>query len=281
MDKELEDVRAFHNKFGILDSGRVPTMLSRRKLQERIECMQEELDELKKAVSEQNFPEQADALIDLVYFAKGTAVMMGLPWDDLWNDVQRANMSKVRGVGKRGHAVDMIKPHGWKKPDGESILNGAGFDVNTFSQNGQVNDYLCLDDDAAHRLFHDCIKWIKEAGHKVGDFMVAPCQLFNNEGKAIDPSPDAPAQSVLAISIRIGMANPEEEFKKWLRSFTDTKTFHMYQVIMPQLIQHEIGDEVDMMDPNTFTLKRGIWTQEMYDRHNCAMIRIGALWDNE
>ena len=37
-----------------------------------------------------------DALIDLTYVAMGTAYMMGLPWQDLWDEVQRANMSKVR-----------------------------------------------------------------------------------------------------------------------------------------------------------------------------------------
>ena len=152
-DKELEDVRQFHNKFGILNSERTPTMLRKRKLQERIECLQEELDEFKKACKEQDLEEQADALIDLVYFAKGTAVMMGLPWEDLWNDVQRANMSKERGVGKRGHAVDMIKPEGWKKPDGMSILKSAGFDKEQFMTDGKVDELKCLDDAHERRIF--------------------------------------------------------------------------------------------------------------------------------
>lgn len=145
-DKEVEDVRAFQKKFDILNNDK-PTMLTKRKLQERIECMQEELDEFKKAVAEQNFEEQADALIDLVYFAKGTAVMMGLPWADLWDDVQRANMSKERGVGKRGHAVDMIKPQGWKKPDGLTILKAAGFRLADFTDEaGNVDEDMCADD---------------------------------------------------------------------------------------------------------------------------------------
>jgi predicted HAD superfamily Cof-like phosphohydrolase len=147
MDKELEDVRAFHNKFGILDNGRVPTMVTKRKLRERLECMQEELDEFKNALDSQDFVEQADALIDLVYFAKGTAVMMGLPWTDLWDDVQRANMEKVRGVGKRGHAVDMIKPEGWQAPNGAKILKGAGWHRNNFTDElGRIDEGLCSDD---------------------------------------------------------------------------------------------------------------------------------------
>lgn len=145
-DKELSDVRAFHHKFDILNNGKTPTMLTKRKLQERIECMQEELDEFKAAVESQDFPEQADALIDLVYFAKGTAVMMGLPWEELWDDVQRANMAKVRGVGKRGHAVDMVKPEGWRKPDGALILKAHGFNRDTFSTDGVLDETKCSDD---------------------------------------------------------------------------------------------------------------------------------------
>ena len=147
MDKEVEDVRAFHQKFEILNSD-TPQMLTQRKLTERWECMAEELAEFKAAIASQDFAEQADALIDLVYFAKGTAVMMGLPWAELWDDVQRANMSKVRGVGKRGHAVDMVKPEGWKKPDGESILKAHGFLRTRFTtEDGVVVEDFCADDE--------------------------------------------------------------------------------------------------------------------------------------
>src|SRR3546814_5926129 len=75
----------------------------------------------------QNLAQQADALVDLVYVALGTAVMLGLPWDWLWNDVQRANMAKVRGMTKRGHAVDVTKPPGWQGPQNQRILDLAGY----------------------------------------------------------------------------------------------------------------------------------------------------------
>lgn len=145
-DKELEDVRAFHNKFSFLDSGRFPSMVTKRKLRERAECLQEELDEFKKAIESQDFAEQADALIDLVYFAKGTAVIMGLPWEELWDDVQRANFSKERGITKRGHAFDVIKPEGWQKPQGEAILKKHGFNPFKYQVDGVVNESLCVDD---------------------------------------------------------------------------------------------------------------------------------------
>ena len=134
----FDDVKSFHQKFGLLVSEQ-PTHLTRRKLRERVECLQEELEEFMLAVDSQSLPEQADALIDLVYFALGTAVMMGLPWDELWADVQRANMSKVRGETKRGHKVDVTKPVGWVAPQGHGILARHGYQ-------GYDGEEYCLDD---------------------------------------------------------------------------------------------------------------------------------------
>jgi predicted HAD superfamily Cof-like phosphohydrolase len=123
---EFEDVRACHKKFGILEA-RTPAKLADGLAKERIDFLQEELNEFREAVETGDIEGQADALIDLVYVAKGTAVMMGLPWEKLWDDVQRANMEKVRGVGKRGHAVDLVKPAGWKPPQTGRILQEAGY----------------------------------------------------------------------------------------------------------------------------------------------------------
>jgi Phosphoribosyl-ATP pyrophosphohydrolase len=120
------DVAKFQQKFGHL-SGLVPRHLTHRKLLERIQCMQEELNEFTKGAVNQDLEEQADALIDLVYFAIGTGNMLGLPWQALWNDVQRANMSKQAGMGKRGHQVDCIKPQGWVGPQTGWILAAHGY----------------------------------------------------------------------------------------------------------------------------------------------------------
>lgn len=122
----FHDVKTFQLKFQQLVH-ESPAHLTRRKLQERIDFLQEELDEFKKACDEQDLAEQADALVDLVYVALGTANMLGLPWKKLWDDVQRANMAKVRGVGKRGHLVDCIKPEGWVGPQTMAILKDAGY----------------------------------------------------------------------------------------------------------------------------------------------------------
>jgi predicted HAD superfamily Cof-like phosphohydrolase len=125
-DHETNKVATMHTQFGLLVSPK-PTRLTRRKMGERIACLREELEELVVAVNNQDLPEMADALVDLVVFAKGTAVMMGLPWAALFDDVMRANLAKVRGVGHRGHKVDLIKPTGWRGPDGRGILLEHGY----------------------------------------------------------------------------------------------------------------------------------------------------------
>lgn len=140
----FRDVADFHDKFGhgIHTS---PGHLTRRKLQERIDFLQEELTEFIQACESQDLAEQADALVDLVYVAMGTAYMLGLPWDALWNDVHAANMRKVPGVGKRGHAIDCIKPPGWVGPSGHSILVEHGY---CESQRERTWEY---GDDEAHK----------------------------------------------------------------------------------------------------------------------------------
>jgi predicted HAD superfamily Cof-like phosphohydrolase len=69
------------------------------------------------------------ALVAIYQNAVFGASEMGLTqdcWDEFWNDVQRANMSKERATkasdSKRGSTFDVIKPAGWKAPDTEGIL---------------------------------------------------------------------------------------------------------------------------------------------------------------
>jgi hypothetical protein len=125
-DAELLQVREMHEHFD-LGVERVPTLEGRQPLLERIHCLQEELNELTTDYLDRDLPGIADALIDLVVFAKGTAVQLGLPWAALFDDVMRANMAKERGVGKRGHAVDLVKPLGWQGPKTAEILAKYGW----------------------------------------------------------------------------------------------------------------------------------------------------------
>ena len=143
----IADVKAFHEKFGFLVH-ETPGHLTKRKLRERVEFLEEELAEFKVACATQDLAEQGDALIDLVYVALGTAVMLGLPWEAMWAEVQRANMAKERGVGKRGHQFDCVKPEGWMPPNHEYVLRVHGYNKNDYlvAVDDGYNTYITTDE---------------------------------------------------------------------------------------------------------------------------------------
>ena len=101
----FDDVGAFHAKFDLPVSDPehgtpvfAANLLDRNVTNFRTNFMHEELDEFERAVASRDLAEAGDALVDLTYVAMGTAHFLGLPWQALWADVQRANMSKARAV---------------------------------------------------------------------------------------------------------------------------------------------------------------------------------------
>lgn len=123
------DVWCFNCKFD-LPRPKTPQLLDSYTFHFREGFLREELDEFYTAHQHADLAGAADALVDLVYVALGTAIMMGLPWQALWDEVQRANMSKVRAASaedsKRGSTLDVVKPPGWVAPDISAVLRRAG-----------------------------------------------------------------------------------------------------------------------------------------------------------
>lgn len=134
-----EDVVAFHRHFRLLHAT-TPGHLSDRKVQERIDFMQEELTEFIGAAEMNEMVAMADALVDLVYVAMGTAVMMGLPWEEIWRVVHEANMMKERRTSLTGDHHDIIKPLGWKSPDAGifKALVRRGYTGGSWVQGGKL-----------------------------------------------------------------------------------------------------------------------------------------------
>lgn len=100
-------------------------------------ALQEELKEFNEAAEADDALEAADALIDLIYFALGRLVEMGVPATAVMDEVQRANMDKERGElskrpGSMGH--DAIKPTGWQAPDHAWLLGFTLSDLRELRQ---------------------------------------------------------------------------------------------------------------------------------------------------
>ena len=112
----FEDVREFHIQILGMDDT-TPHELEPSLMRERFEFIAEEMEELVESYSMGDMTGMADALADLVYVALGTAHRMGIPFDEVWAAVQKANMTKVRGTTKRGHAIDAVKPVDWVGPE--------------------------------------------------------------------------------------------------------------------------------------------------------------------
>lgn len=97
--------------------------VTREFMLKRIGFMQEELSEMALAASKNSMEDIADAIVDLIYFATGTAVLLNLPLREIWDKVHDANMQKVGGVSKRGIDGDAQKPDDFVAPDIRSILD--------------------------------------------------------------------------------------------------------------------------------------------------------------
>lgn len=116
---ELGDVHQFMNKMQ-LPVGERPQLLPPPVNNFRVNRMFEELAEFSMACREGDLEGAADALVDLEYFLKGTVLLMGLPWTDLWARVHEANMAKRPAhdatESRFGFKQDVIKPEGWQPP---------------------------------------------------------------------------------------------------------------------------------------------------------------------
>lgn len=94
-----------------------PTRLSEGRKKHAFDHLHEELTEFFIA---ETIEDEADALLDLSYVALGRLVEMGILAGAAFDEVQRANMDRVRGGNaKRPNAAgfDAVKPDGWKPPN--------------------------------------------------------------------------------------------------------------------------------------------------------------------
>ena len=95
----FEKVGIFMKTFG--QEVKTKAELSNNKINElRISLINEELEELKKAIKDNDILEVADALTDILYVVYGAGHAFGINLDKCFNEVQESNMSKLDENGK-------------------------------------------------------------------------------------------------------------------------------------------------------------------------------------
>jgi len=118
-----EMVAEWHRAFNvpILDK---PTFPDEKRIDLRIDLIQEEVGELFGAIHNRDIVEVADALADLLYVTYGMALEFGIPIDEVFEEVQSSNMSKLGEDGKPIYRKDgkVLKGSNFRPPEIEGIL---------------------------------------------------------------------------------------------------------------------------------------------------------------
>ena len=116
MMKQQEQVKAFQMAFNHPVATK-PTFMQKERAEARMNWVKEEVQEFLDA---DNVIDQADALVDAMYFILGSAVEIGVDLEPVFDIVQNANMSKLWADGKphyRESDGKVAKPEGWQAPE--------------------------------------------------------------------------------------------------------------------------------------------------------------------
>ena len=119
----VQDIADMQDKFQVREwvwNNREDKEKLRKFVEFRINFLQEELDETRKAFEAGDAEEIIDGLVDLCVVAIGTMDAFGVDSHESWNRVYQANMAKEIGVKEsRPNPLglpDLIKPEGWTAP---------------------------------------------------------------------------------------------------------------------------------------------------------------------
>ena len=134
MDKidSLNQVAEFHKTFKhpVLDTPQIPDA---KRCELRVSLLQEELNELKEAIENNDLIEVADALCDIQYVLSGAVLEFGMgeKFVELFNEVQRSNMSKAcASMEEAEQTVEHYKKRGFsahiEQEDGKFLVYRDG-----------------------------------------------------------------------------------------------------------------------------------------------------------
>jgi predicted HAD superfamily Cof-like phosphohydrolase len=126
MKNKISAVSEFHKAFGLGVKESPTADLGIKKNLLRYELMREENEEYLEAANENDLVEVADALGDMLYILCGTIIEHGMQHkiEEVFNEIQRSNMSKLGEDGKPIYREDgkVLKGPNYFKPKIKEIL---------------------------------------------------------------------------------------------------------------------------------------------------------------
>ena len=126
MKNKINAVKEFHKTFNIGYQTKPIAKLSEQKMQLRFDLMDEENKEYLEAAKNDDLVEVADALGDMLYILCGTIIEHGMQEkiEEVFNEIQRSNMSKLGADGKPIYREDgkVMKGPNYFKPNIAEIL---------------------------------------------------------------------------------------------------------------------------------------------------------------
>ena len=126
MKNKLSAVTAFHKAFRLGVNNTPTTEIDESTMNLRFSLMDEENKEYLDAIKNNDIIEVADALGDMLYILCGTIITHGMQdvIDEVFEEIQRSNMSKLGSDGKPIYREDgkVLKGPNYFKPDIAKIL---------------------------------------------------------------------------------------------------------------------------------------------------------------
>lgn len=126
MKHQLESVQHFHETFGLINEKEPTTEVSQEIALLRYKLMREENEEYLEAAEKGDLIEIADALGDMLYILCGTILSHGMQdvIEDVFDEIQRSNMSKLGSDGKPIYREDgkVLKGPHYFRPNIKAIL---------------------------------------------------------------------------------------------------------------------------------------------------------------
>ncbi len=127
MKNKIAAVQQFHKAFGLGVKQEPTANLGKDKNLLRFNLMKEENEEYLEAANNNDLIEVADALGDMLYILCGTIIEHGMQHkiEEVFNEIQRSNMSKLGANGKPIYREDgkVLKGPNYFKPDIKAILD--------------------------------------------------------------------------------------------------------------------------------------------------------------